>query len=200
LKRKETLELEQALNDVIIDRHRNSSFGYYGCEEITIGFANNGHGNEIVDFMTMNSKGIIRCYEIKVTMADLKSKAKKSWYGHYNYLVIGDELYKQIEEVKLLIPNEIGIIYGVELKSIRKPKLKNIHVKTETMLKESMVRSIYHKMNKYKDTKDIEKYKKMNNSLNRAKREKNKINKEFKELYNIVRMYERKNNICLYKK
>ncbi len=33
--------------------------GFYGCEEITIGFANKGLANEIVDFMAMDSKGII---------------------------------------------------------------------------------------------------------------------------------------------
>lgn len=73
-KRKETLGIEAALQkDTRIKR-------IYGCEEITIGFYNNGHGNEIVDFMTMDSKGIIKCYEIKVTIQDFKSDAKKSWY------------------------------------------------------------------------------------------------------------------------
>lgn len=57
-KRQETLDIETALQkDTRIKR-------IYGCEEITIGFYNNGHGNEIVDFMTMDSKGIIKCYEI----------------------------------------------------------------------------------------------------------------------------------------
>lgn len=37
--------------------------GFYGCEEITIGFANKGLANEIVDFMAMDSKGIIRWIE-----------------------------------------------------------------------------------------------------------------------------------------
>ena len=45
-KRQETLDIEAALQkDTRIKR-------IYGCEEITIGFYNNGHGNEIVDFMT----------------------------------------------------------------------------------------------------------------------------------------------------
>ena len=69
-KRQETLDIETALQkDTRIKR-------IYGCEEITIGFYNNGHGNEIVDFMTMDSKGIIKCYEIKVTIQDFKSDAK----------------------------------------------------------------------------------------------------------------------------
>ena len=184
MKRQETLDIENKLNEILTDRHRNSSFGYYGCEEVTIGFANNGHGNEIVDFMSMDSKGTIRCYEIKVTMADLKSKAKLSFYGHYNYLVIGGELLDKIEEVKLLTPKEIGILDN-NLSAIRRPKLKGIHTTTETMLKESLVRSMYHKMNKYKRTQDIDEYKKLESKVKRIERERNKYKKQYDELIKI---------------
>lgn len=88
-KRQETLEIEAAL------QKDTQTKRIYGCEEITIGFYNNGHGNEIVDFMTMDSKGIIKCYEIKVTIQDFKSDAKKSWRGHYNYLVVGKKLWNE---------------------------------------------------------------------------------------------------------
>lgn len=202
MKRQETIDIENKLNEIITDKHRNSSFGYYGCEEVTIGFANNGHGNEIVDFMSMDSKGTIRCYEIKVTMADLKSKAKLSFYGHYNYLVIGGELLDRVEEVKLLTPKEIGILDN-NLSAIRRPKLKGIHDKTETMLKESLVRSMYHKMNKYKRTQDIDEYKKLENKVKRVERERNKYKKQYDELTNNIWKYEqwlRRNkgiNFCL---
>lgn len=190
MKRQETIDIENKLNEIITDKHRNSSFGYYGCEEVTIGFANNGHGNEIVDFMAMDSKGIIRCYEIKVTMSDLKSHAKMSFYGHYNYLVIGNDLLDKLEQVKLLIPKEIGILDS-NLSSIRRPKLKGIHNKTETMLKESLVRSMYHKMNKYKRTQDINEYKKLDIKVKRLERERNKSQKDYKELTNNIWKYER---------
>ena len=189
MKRQETIDIENKLNEILTDRHRNSSFGYYGCEEVTIGFANNGHGNEIVDFMSMDSKGIIRCYEIKVTMADLKSKAKKSWYGHYNYLVIGGELLDKLDEVKSLTPKEIGILDN-NLSAIRRPKLKGIHNNTETMLKESLVRSMYHKMNKYKRTQDIDEYKKLESKVKRIERERNKYKKQYDELINNIWKYE----------
>ena len=190
MKRQETLDIENKLNEILTDRRRNSSFGYYGCEEVTIGFANNGHGNEIVDFMSMDSKGIIRCYEIKVTMADLKSKAKKSWWGHYNYLVIGGELLNKIEDVKSLTPKEIGILDS-DLKSIRKPKLKGIHTTIETMLKESLVRSMYHKMNKYKRSQDIGEYKKLETKLKRVERERKQSYKQYRDLTNDIGKYER---------
>lgn len=66
-KSENTLKIEQALHQSCREKR------LYGCEEVTIGFPNNGHGNEIVDFMSMDSKGIIRCYEIKVSLADLRS-------------------------------------------------------------------------------------------------------------------------------
>ena len=189
MKRQETLDIENKLNEILTDRHRNSSFGYYGCEEVTIGFANNGHGNEIVDFMSMDSKGTIRCYEIKVTMADLKSKAKLSFYGHYNYLVIGGELLDKLDDVKLLTPKEIGILDN-NLSAIRRPKLKGIHTTTETMLKESLVRSMYHKMNKYKKSQDIEEYKKLESKAKRVEREKNKYQKDYQNFKNDIWNYE----------
>ena len=117
-------------------------------------------------------------------MADLKSKAKKSWYGHYNYLVIGGELLDKIDEVKSLTPKEIGILNN-NLSAIRRPKLKGIHTTTETMLKESLVRSMYHKMNKYKRTQDIDEYKKMESKVKRVERERNKYKKQYDELIKI---------------
>ena len=51
-KRKETLEIEDKLYYMC---HKKR---IYGCEEVTIGFVNSGYGNEIVDFITMDSKGI----------------------------------------------------------------------------------------------------------------------------------------------
>ena len=127
---------------------------------------------------------VIEAKEDKVTMADLKSNAKLSWYGHYNYLVIGGELLDKLDIVKLLTPKEIGILDN-NLSAIRRPKLKGIHDKTETMLKESLVRSMYHKMNKYKRTQDIDEYKKLESKVKRIERERNKYKKQYDELIKI---------------
>lgn len=114
--------------------------------------------------MTMDSKGIIKCYELKVTIQDLKSSAKKSWYGHYNYLVVSVELYSSIFDWNQYIPDHVGIIVGSpgrkserHLESARKSKKCEISPGIETMLKESMVRSMYWKMEKYKDAQNLEK-------------------------------------------
>lgn len=149
-KREDTLRIERSLVEMTKDK------GIYGCEEITIGFVNQGHGNEIVDFMTMDSKGTIKCYEIKVTLQDLKSKAKKSWYGNYNYLVVSKELYDKVKDFSQFIPDHVGVIVGRYLENVRKAKRVNIDNDTNVMLKESLVRSMYWKMIKYKKLTCVE--------------------------------------------
>ena len=136
-KRKETIGIENALDKMCREKR------IYGCEEVTIGFHNNGYGNEIVDFMHMDSKGIIKCYEIKVTFNDLKSDAKKSWYGHYNYLVVSDDLYKKVSDWSVFVPDHVSIISAhlkkngtYTLMSRTKAKKQNISFEMEMMLKE----------------------------------------------------------------
>ena len=187
MKRQETLDLENALINVIKDRHRNASFGYYGCEEVTIGFSNNGRGNEIVDFMTMDSKGIIRCYEIKVTLADLKSKAKLSFYGNYNYLVVSKDLYGQVENFYEYIPKHIGVICGEELETKIKCKRQNISIDDKIMLQESLVRSIYFKMVKYYDSDNLNKYKQMQSQIYKLTRERDEYKYGIKKTKTIKR-------------
>ena len=164
-KRQETLDIEAVLQkDTRIKR-------IYGCEEITIGFYNNGHGNEIVDFMTMDSKGIIKCYEIKVTIQDFKSDAKKSWYGHYNYLVVGKKLWNEHKDYILEnTPKHIGIL-GSSLGSYRKCKKQDISQEQSQMLKESMIRSMYYKMVKYYNASDLNEIKRLNSGIRKLKKD-----------------------------
>ena len=42
--------------------------------------------------MTMDCKGFFRCYEIKTSKSDFKSKAKKSFVGDFNYFVLMQKL------------------------------------------------------------------------------------------------------------
>lgn len=165
-KRKETIILENAL----IKRTREKRI--YGCEEITIGFHNGGKGNEIVDFMTMDSKGIIKCYEIKVTLEDLKSKAKKSWYGNYNYLVVSEELYNKVEDWSLYVPKTVGILVGEQLVNKRNCKMQSLDKDTQIMLKESMIRSMFYKMCKYKDAQSVKKQRELQSEIRELKKEK----------------------------
>ena len=166
-KRKDTLLIEEAL------RKKTREDRIYGCEEVTIGFYNSGHGNEIVDFMTMDSKGIIKCYEIKVTIEDFKSKAAKSFYGDYNYFVMPAVLAEKVLKEEL-VPDGIGILafkgdseyFWFEV--IKKPRRKK-DVPSE-MLKESLIRSMYYKYLKYYDACDIEKTKMLKKEINKYKK------------------------------
>ncbi len=120
--------------------------GRYGCREVTIGFESNGHGDEIVDYMSMDSKGAFRCYEIKVTMSDLKSHNRKSWYGDYNYLVVSENLYHRMTDIDELVPEGIGILAGTGLKVCRKASRMKAENDTQKMLEDSLLRSIYWRM------------------------------------------------------
>lgn len=79
-----TLKLEDDI------RAATLKMGVFGCLEVTIGFG----GKERVDYMTYDTQGIFRCYEIKVTKSDFHSKHSNSFVGHYNYYVLIMYLHK----------------------------------------------------------------------------------------------------------
>ena len=155
-KRKDTKEIEALLEKIAGEKR------LYGCEEVTIGFHNADKGNEICDYVLMDAKGIVKCYEIKVTVSDLKSHAKKSWYGNYNYLVATESVIEKIDTIDL--PADIGIVVGVknaagrvaELKSVKKAKKRNLSNEEQLLIKESLIRSMMWKIWKYKHIEDIE--------------------------------------------
>lgn len=91
--------------------------GVFGCFEVTIGW----YGKERVDYMTYDTKGVFRCYEVKVTKADFRSRRHNSFVGHLNYYVLPSDLY---EEVKAEIPEHVGVYIERSgfLHSIKKAK------------------------------------------------------------------------------
>lgn len=191
-KRKETLEIESKLHYMCEKRR------IYGCEEVTIGFVHNGHGNEIVDYCTMDSKGIIRCYEIKVTLADLKSKAKKSWYGHYNYLFVTQELLHKIyNDLDKYIPDYVGVAVpcpsswsdGVEIR--RSAKKQELSQEDEIMLKDSLIRSMSYKLIKYRNACDMDKVRSLQSDVRNLEKRNKKYYNENQLLERIVSKIER---------
>lgn len=122
--------------------------------------------------MTMDSKGILKCYEIKVTLQDLKSDAKKSWFGHYNYLVVTQELFNQIDNFSNYIPKHIGVLIGTRSSGIKAVK-QEIPIEQEIMLKESLVRSIYFKLEKYRNAQNLDNVRKLRSKVNQLEKEKN---------------------------
>ena len=117
--------------------------GTFGCHEVTIGF----FGKERVDYMTYETNGTFRCFEIKVSASDFRSNNKNSFVGHLNYYVMPIELY---EKVKSEIPAHVGVYAswgGNDLSCVKKPKRQEL-VFTPEVMKDSMLRSLYREYEK----------------------------------------------------
>lgn len=113
MKTKETIALENALmRDTI-------KYRKFGVPEVTIGW----YGNRRVDFMSTTTKGLIRCYEIKVTESDFHSKNGHNFDGNFNYYVMPEELWEQVKDE---IPEHVGVLVGTDLKSVKKCKFKEL--------------------------------------------------------------------------
>ena len=99
-------------------------------------------GKERVDYLTYDTKGIWRCFEIKVSKSDFRSKAHNTFIGHYNYYVMPQELF---EQVKNEIPSHIGVyVNGVSCKNAKRQELGV----DEQILKDSLIRSLYREVQK----------------------------------------------------
>lgn len=150
MKRRETVIIENVL--------RKSLFGSnpklakeYGTTEVTIGFQRNNGGRELVDFLSYDPKNnIFRCYEIKVSMSDFHSSAAKSWYGHYNYLVLSEDLYREKPLLwwKSQVPESVGILVvntDTEHKqTVKKPVKSYVDDGVCNMLKDSLIRTLFY--------------------------------------------------------
>lgn len=103
--------------------------GTYGFYEVTI---QDGYDWKRIDFVTMDRKGIIKCYEIKTSYSDFKSKNGHNFYGHYNYYVLPAEL---IERVKRLVPAGIGIVNsGVNVYKRAKKQIVDDEIRNNLIL------------------------------------------------------------------
>jgi hypothetical protein len=130
-KSEETLKLEREIWNATRKQ------GVFGCFEVTIGW----FGKERVDYMTYDTNHIFRCYEIKVSKADFRSKAHNTFLGHYNYYVMPLELYNEVAKE---IPDGIGVYCGD--KCVKRPKMR-VCINAET-LKDSLLRSLHREAEK----------------------------------------------------
>lgn len=171
-KSKETEKLEKAI------WNKTTKMGVFGCFEVTIGW----WGKERVDYITYDTKGVWRCYEIKISKSDFYSKSKKTFVGHYNYFVLPTmELY---EEVKEDIPTHVGVYVNHRL--VKRPRRQELQV-DEQVLKNSMIRSLYReteKLYKSKNPRIIEAYnRKIHNLTQDNHRLRQELNKVTNALY-----------------
>ncbi len=164
-KTRETIALEEALKE------QSRSKREYGCTEVTIGFHRDNHGDEIADYMSMDSTGTFRCYELKVSLADLASDNKLSWYGDYNYLVVSEPLYARNPAWGNYIPPYVGILSGTRLQVRRKAKKKEISEEQRNMLRDSLIRSLYWKMDLYSNADNLDEHKSLQKQLEEKQNE-----------------------------
>ena len=150
--------------------------GTFGCFEVTIGW----YGKERVDFLTYDTKGIFRCYEIKASKADFYSKNKLTFIGHYNYYIMPLEVY---EEVKDDIEAGAGVFVSDENKllSIKRAKFQELGV-CQQVLKDSMIRSLYRESEKTISNNDPLEIEKIRKELNKSKKKAYQNYKEHMEL------------------
>lgn len=190
MKTAETVALEKAI------RRATYKMGTFGCYEVTIGYG----GKERVDYMTYDTKGIFRCYEVKVSKADFHSAAVKSFVGHYNYYVLTRELYDQ---VKGEIPDWVGVYIGDYCaKKAKKQDLSDREYKTRRsingrsteastpwveMLKESMIRSLYRDSDKLIQTEDEQYISRLRSQIDKARTERDRESKKYLRLWKAVR-------------
>jgi hypothetical protein len=172
-KTQETLELEESLYRAT----RNMSV--FGCFEVTIGFWKDRMfgKDQRVDFMTMDTEGTFRAYEIKVTKADFHSKCANSFVGHFNYYVMPIALYEQVKDE---IPSHIGVWCG---SVIKKPKRVELSFPADVLMR-SMVRSLSRDADKYLmavyenetiDTKLAKERKKNKETIGELRRERQRL-------------------------
>lgn len=135
MKTADTKRLERAIWEA------TNKQGVFGCFEVTIGW----FGKERVDYMTYDTKGIFRCYEIKVSKADFHSNCHNSFLGDLNYYVLTPDLY---EEVKNEIPGHIGVYVerGGFAYSVKRAKRRP--VADRDILKDSLIRSLCREVTK----------------------------------------------------
>lgn len=158
-----TLDLERKL------WNSTNKLGVFSCFEVTIGFG----GNERVDYLTYNTKGIWRCYEIKVSKEDFYSKAAKTFVGHFNYYVMPKELFEQVKED---IPKHIGVHTGYSC--IKNAKKQELDV-DEQILKDSMIRSLHRENEKFVKTCDNKYINQLKSTIERYKKKSNENYKKY---------------------
>ena len=169
MKLKETMAIEKAL---MIMTEQNRTFG---CPEVTIGW----YGNKRVDFMETNTRGLIKCYEIKVTKSDFRSKHGHNFVGNYNYYAMTKDLYDKVKED---IPKGIGVLVlsGKFLIVAKKATYQKINNSQSLLL--NLIRSMSREVKKSFDSKDLSTLSYLKREISKLKKSLSSAEKEVRDL------------------
>lgn len=170
-----TLQLEKSIQEETF-----KNMGVFGCLEVTIGW----YGKGRVDFMTMDSKEIFRCYELKVSKSDFHSEHGHNFVGNYNYYVIPIELY---DEIKDEVPREIGVYIwnGKYLNLVKRPKRQELKTDKD-ILKNSLIRCLYRDSHKIKESENVDIMTKLKSKVARLEKEKDKLYRNNQNILNAL--------------
>lgn len=168
----ETLQLER--NIYVTTR----GTGVFGCFEVTIGW----YGDERVDFLTYNTKGIWRCYEIKASKSDFYSNVALTFVGHYNYFVMPKELYEIVKED---IPAHVGV-YAEGKRSVKRASKQKLLV-NERVLKDSLIRSLYRDTVKVRESENDMLINRLKRQIKKLERQKDKHEKMYDDLLQEIK-------------
>lgn len=169
MKTEETKRLEMAIWNA------TNKQGVFGCFEVTIGW----FGKERVDYMTYDTKGVFRCYEVKVTKADFHSPCHNSFVGNLNYYVLPPDLY---EEVKAEIPDHVGvyIVRGGNAYSVK--RARRCPAQDPDKLKDSLIRSLCREVTKQIQSGDPLRVERLNRRISQLERDRNEYRRKYWDL------------------
>lgn len=173
-KSEETLRLENEIYKA------TQQAGTFGCFEVTIGW----WGAERVDYLTYDTKGTWRCYEIKSSVEDFRSPAAKTFVGHYNYFVMPEGVYESAQHE---IPAGIGVIIGGT--SVVRAKRQELGV-DEDVLWNSMIRSLSREYQKSRQSENRQYLSRLHMDIKQEQKRRRYSEQKYRELGNaIMRKY-----------
>lgn len=131
--------------------------GWYGVFEVAVPRAIiNKYHRERLDFLTYETSGIYRAYEIKRDKSDFYSGCAWSWIGNYNYFIMPHSLYC---EVKNDIPDGIGVWiireYTKNMECVKKPKYRELLCSSNDMMF-ALMQGLSREYKKYRKLKEKE--------------------------------------------
>lgn len=144
-KTKITRQIERALWQRLVA----DSMNVFGAFEVTVGYTGyQVRGYDRADFVTCDTDGTIRAYEIKTSVEDFHSDAKLSWCGKYNYYALSRDVYEQVKDelkswskVGIYVYDPLGAHGLGNLTCVRKAKQTTISVGQRVEVVESMLKA-----------------------------------------------------------
>lgn len=132
---KTPLTLKQ--KELIYQEVNAKKIGLYSSFEVAV----KENQREYIDFMTMDTNETIRCYEIKSSLADFKSKSTKTFIGDFNYYVMPAELYEKIKD-ELEWGVGVYVTEGNTIKRIKNSRRKTVYSYERHYYCHAMIRSM----------------------------------------------------------